>query len=403
MIAAMNAVKAWSDRLLGRGEASITVPVFDGALKSNRLIEDAPVLADLAAPADLASDGTSLFVADGARIWRQDGNAAEWAPQEVLHGLLAGTSTSTGTNSNTTASGSPAEAGPLITALACLPGGGLAVALDGRAVHIVGGPFAGKRFDSVAGRPLVAVNAIAATADGRLIASDGSASQPAERWKHDLMALGHSGRLVEIGLADGSTRELASGLGYAFGACATADGAWVSESWRHRVVQVGAARAAAGAVAKPTPVIDNLPGYPSRISPAAGGGYWLTCFALRTQLVEFVLREPVFRKRMLAEIDPRYWIAPALNSGNTYLEPMQGAHLKMMGVVKPWAPPRSYGLVIRLDAAGLIRYSLHSRFDGQHHGVVAAVECGGFLYLLAKGRNRLLRLALADVDRSLAA
>lgn len=387
MIAAIHAVKAWGDRLLGRGEASITVPVFDGALKSNRLIEDAPVLADLAAPADLASDGTSVFVADGARIWRQDGNAAEWAPQEVLHGLLAGTSAST------------TDTGPLITALACLPGGGLAVALHGRAVHIVGGPFAGKRFDSVAGRPLVAVNAIAATADGRLIASDGSASQPAERWKHDLMALGHSGRLVEIGLADGSTRELASGLGYAFGACATADGAWVSESWRHRVVQV----AAAGATAKPTPVIDNLPGYPSRISPAAGGGYWLTCFALRTQLVEFVLREPVFRKRMLAEIDPRYWIAPALNSGNTYLEPMQGAHLKMMGVVKPWAPPRSYGLVIRLDAAGLIRYSLHSRFDGQHHGVVAAVECGGFLYLLAKGRNRLLRLALADVDRSLAA
>jgi hypothetical protein len=31
---------------------------------------------------------------------------------------------------------------------------------------------------------------------------------------------------------------------------------------------------------------------------------------------------------------------------------MQGAHIKTMGVVKPWAPPRSYGLVIRLDANG---------------------------------------------------
>ena len=28
---------------------------------------------------------------------------------------------------------------------------------------------------------------------------------------------------------------------------------------------------------------------------------------------------------------------------------MQGAQLKKMGIVKPWAPPRSYGLVIRLD------------------------------------------------------
>ena len=374
-------LRSWSDRLLGRGEASITVPVFDGALKSNRLIEDAPVLATLAAPADLASDGQNLFVADGPRLWRQDAAAPDWAPSEVVHGL--------------------APASQPITALACVPGGGLAVALDGRAVQVVGGRYDGRRFEAANGRPLLAANAIAATADGRLIVTDGSAEHPVERWKHDLMGLGRSGRVVEFGLADGSARELATGLGHPFGACATPAGAWVCESWRHRLLQLDTS--AGGARAAPRPVLDNLPGYPSRITPAAGGGYWLTCFALRTQLVEFVLREPVFRKRMLAEVDPAYWIAPALNSGNTYLEPMQGAHLKMMGVVKPWAPPRSYGLVIRLDAAGLIRYSLHSRFDGQHHGVVAAVECGPFLYLLALGRKRLLRLAVADVERSLAA
>ena len=89
---------------------------------------------------------------------------------------------------------------------------------------------------------------------------------------------------------------------------------------------------------------------------------------------------------MLTEIEPEHWIAPALSSGNTFLEPMQGAHLKMMGVVKPWAPPRSYGLVIRLSATGQPVYSLHSRFDGKNHGVVAAAECDGELYVLAKGR-----------------
>jgi hypothetical protein len=150
-------------------------------------------------------------------------------------------------------------------------------------------------------------------------------------------------------------------------------------------------------------VVDGLPGYPSRLAPAAGGGWWLTCFTLRTQLVEFVLREPAFRRRMLKEIDPRYWIAPALTSGNTYLEPMQGAHLKTMGVVKPWAPPRSYGLVIRLDERGLIRYSLHSRFDGKNHGIVAAAERDGWLYLLCKGRRRLLRLSVEAAQASLAA
>jgi len=32
------ALLEWKDRLLGRGDASITVPVFDGALKSNNIL-----------------------------------------------------------------------------------------------------------------------------------------------------------------------------------------------------------------------------------------------------------------------------------------------------------------------------------------------------------------------------
>ena len=75
----------------------------------------------------------------------------------------------------------------------------------------------------------------------------------------------------------------------------------------------------------------------------------------RTQLVEFVLREPAYRRRMMAEIDPAYWVAPRLRSGLSFKEPMQGAHIKTMGVIKPWAPPRSYGLVIRLGADGSTR------------------------------------------------
>jgi hypothetical protein len=366
----IDALKQWTERLLGRGDAAITVPVLDGALRSNRLIEDAEVVAEFDAPEDLASDGRSLFVADGARMLRVDGTGA----QAVDHVFDRA-----------------------ISALACLPGGGIAVAIDGSEVRVVGGPHDGRRFDAAGGRRLNAVNALAGTVSGRLLASDGSQTQPPERWKHDVMELGRSGRLVEFDLADGSTRERAAGLAYAFGVASIGDdAAWVCESWRHRVVQFGGASSGRA-------VVDTLPGYPSRIAPAQGGGWWLTCFTLRTQLVEFVLREPAFRKRMLREIDPRYWIAPALTSGNTYLEPMQGAHLKTMGVVKPWAPPRSYGLVIRLDDHGLIRYSLHSRFDGKHHGIVAAVERDGWLYLLCKGRRRLLRLSIAAAEASLAA
>jgi hypothetical protein len=366
----IDTLKQWTDRLLGRGDAAITVPVLDGALKSNRLIEDAEVVAEFDAPEDLASDGASLLIADGARVWRFDG------------------------------AGAPAVAHTLertISALAGLPGGGLAVALGGSEVRVVGGPHDGRRFDTAGGQRLNAVNALAATSSGRLLATDGSLTQPPERWKHDVMELGRTGRLIEFDLAEQTARVRAAGLAYAFGVCAPdGDAAWVCESWRHRVVQIGGAHDGRA-------VVDALPGYPSRIAPATGGGWWLTCFTLRTQLVEFVLREPAFRKRMLKEIDPRYWIAPALTSGNTYLEPMQGAHLKTMGVVKPWAPPRSYGLVIRLDERGLIRYSLHSRFDGKHHGIVAAIERNGDLYMLCKGRGRLLRLSIAAAQASLAA
>src|SRR6202023_946357 len=110
------------------------------------------------------------------------------------------------------------------------------------------------------------------------------------------------------------------------------------------------------------------------------------------QLVEFVLRQKAYRVRMMKEIDPRCWIAPGLTSGNTFLEPLQGAHLKMRGIHTPWAPPRAYGLGRRLSRDGAIQYPRHSRVDGKNHGVVAGVECQGTLFVLATGRRRILKL-----------
>ena len=60
------------DQMLGRGDASITVPVFDGALKSNNILEEAATFAVLEAPEDLATDGRSLFVADGGTVLRYE-------------------------------------------------------------------------------------------------------------------------------------------------------------------------------------------------------------------------------------------------------------------------------------------------------------------------------------------
>ncbi len=362
------ALKALGDRVLGRGDASITVPIFDGALKPNQLLADAEIVGRFDDANDIATDGKVLLVADGGQIL----SLADGGRTEIAR-LDRG-----------------------VTALCALPDGGLAVALAGEEVRITGGPADGRRWADAGGVPFHAANAICCTPDGRLAVTDGSRRYDCASWTHDLMDRGASGRLVMLDPRDGTAREAAQGLEYAFGAGASGAETLVCESWRHRLLAIGPDGGR-------RVVLDRLPVYPSRLAAAAGGGFWLTAFAARTQLVEFVLREPAFRRRMTKEIAPEHWIAPRLRSGQSFLEPMQGAHLRTMGVLKPWAPPRSYGLVIRLSPQGTPLYSLHSRVDGVNHGIVAAAELQGFLYLLAKGPGRLIRLALADIEKDVAA
>jgi hypothetical protein len=356
------AVREFANRFLGRGDATITVPSFDGALKPNQKLESAETLLTCEAPEDIATDGSKLFIADGPRLMRLDGVSAS----EVRSFERP------------------------ISALCTLPGGGLAVALGGREVHLYANASAEQPGTTFADSAFNAINALALADDNTLIATDGSTTCGVNDWARDLMELNRSGRVFRLDPGSKTVTPLAQGLGHAFGACAHGHGVLVSESWRHRLVLV-----APGAA--PQTMLAHLPVYPSRLAKASGGGYWLTAFTARTQLIEFVLREPAYRRRMMAEIDPEYWVAPRLRSGLSFKEPMQGAHIKTMGVIKPWAPPRSYGLVIRLDADGQPLYSLHSRVDGVNHGVVAAIEMGDDLVLIAKGPGRVLRLPLAGL------
>jgi hypothetical protein len=364
----IGAVRDFVDRFLGRGDATITVPSFDGALKPNQLLEQAETVASFDAPEDLATDGRVVYIGNGKALLRLD----------------AGSATPIRSFDNT------------ITALCCLPDGRIAIALDGREVRVFATPAAERADATLSDPSMKAINALAPGPNGTLIATDGSATRPCAEWVHDLMERGRTGRVLSLDIATGKVRTIASGLRYAFGVCALGEELLVSESWRHRLI-------ATAADGSQRVVLDQLPVYPSRISPASGGGFWLTAFAARTQLVEFVLREAGYRRRMMAEIDPQYWIAPKLKSSESFLEPMQGAHIKTMGVVKPWAPPRSYGLVIRLNAQGIPLHALHSRADGFNHGVVAAVEADGALFALAKGPGRLLRAPLSGIEQGLRA
>ena len=347
-------------------DPGVAVPIFDGPLKPNQLLESAEVVAQDSEYNDLASDGKDLYVAQGSSIMR----LSEQDKLEI-HADMSGE----------------------ITALAVI-GDGLAVAIAGSEVVIVGGRHHGRRWVDFGGTKPKSINAIAAIGTGSLVVTAGSAKHPCDGWTRDLLEAGATGTAFQIDLGAGTVSTLASGLQHCFGAVAQGNGVWLSESWRHRILNVRN-----GAI---EPVLSLLPGYPSRLAQSASGGCWASVFACRTQLVEFVLRQNDYRKAMLKEIDPAYWIAPALSSGNSFLEPLQGAGVKQMGIVKPWAPPRSYGLVLRLDEQGQILYSLHSRGDGIHHGIVAVAECARYLYALAKGPGRLLRLSIADCERTLA-
>src|ERR1700736_5285385 len=71
-------------------------------------------------------------------------------------------------------------------------------------------------------------------------------------------------------------------------------------------------------------------------------------------------------------------------------EPMQFGSIKALGIEKPWAPPRSYGLLVRLDEDGEAVESLHSRVGGRHHGITAACDTAQGLVIVSRGSGRML-------------
>lgn len=355
-----NVLSNLRDSLFRRRDAALSIPILDGALKPNNLLEEAPVLFERQGLEDLTigPDG-ELYAACGRSILR-------FAPD--------------GSSSSLT------EFDRDVTALAFCADGTLAVGL-GNAVILDAGSKSARTIENCEGRALNAVNALHVCADGTLLISDGSATRPYSQWSHDLLEKGSTGRLLAYDPRSDKVTGLASNLGYCYGVFADQQGrAFGSESWRHQLTGVDGGRK--GAV-----VVGGLPGYPARMAAAQGGGFWLSIFACRTQLVEFVLVEDDYRKDMMRSIEPRYWVAPALASGTDFLEPLQGGSVKQMGILKPWAPPRSYGLVVRIGDDFIPKYSLHSRVGGRHHGIIAVAQRGDDLYVLSKGAGRILRLS----------
>ncbi len=264
----------------------------------------------------------------------------------------------------------PAE----VTALAASPDGTLAVALDDGSLIEGGTPVA-------LPKGIACVTALAYAHDGALWLANGSERHPASDWVVDFMESNAAGSVWrrEPG---GAFARMASGLAWPYGLLPVGDGMIVSESWRRRLVRVGGG--------KVEPVLEDLPGYPARLSPAADGGAWLAIFAPCNRLIELVLQET----RLPARHDGG-GAARVLDRAGAFLRgELPGAAAMRRHSYHGRAQGVGADAVIRARRAARPRLcaasSMHSRADGHRHGTTCAIEAGGRLLVASKGGHSIL-------------
>ncbi|MCG6203420.1 SMP-30/gluconolactonase/LRE family protein [Rhodopseudomonas sp. HC1] len=362
------------DRIFFPNRDVHAIPVLDGNLSPNERLDRASVLGEaIEAPDALALDAHgTLYVSSGRTILACGGpdfvERRTFAVFDAEVGALAWSATS--------------------GLVAALSGQGV-VSLDADGAIVA-------RLTGVAGEPLRCPTALAIGDDGRIYIADGSRHNPASEWHRDLLEKRPpSGRIISCDANLSEARVIANGLDWPAGLVVSHDGRGllVTESWAHRLSALSLDGGA------PRILVKNFAGYPSRISRGSRGDYWLAFFGLRTQLTEFVLREDAFRMRMLEAVEPHLWIGPRLGGAADYREAMQIGRIKKLGIQKPWAPPRSYGLVARIGADGAARESFHSRTSGEVHGITAVLpDPAGRVFAVSKGNGKLIKLPTGPVS-----
>ncbi|MBN9887148.1 SMP-30/gluconolactonase/LRE family protein [Salipiger abyssi] len=361
----MSLMREIAERIFFPNRDPHAIPVLDGGFSPNGRLDEATTFAELDAPDALTTDPEgAIYVSSGNRIYRYStgtpGSPTQFAECEAPVGALS-------------------FGNGLI--YAALAGVGV-VALDRDGAEQA-------RLTEADGAPLGCVTALATDAGGEVFLTDGSQTVGPQDWLRDLMQKHRgSGRVIACDSGLCQPRVLHRGLRWPAGVVADGDRLLVTEAWAHRLLCIARDGSGMQVLQK------NFTGYPSRIRAASEGGFWIAFFALRTQLTEFVLREDAFRTRMMMEIAPELWIGPSMGDHFDYREPTQVGRIKKLGIQKPWAPPRSYGLIARVTAEGEAIESLHSRVSGMTHGITDMVERDRRLIVLSKGGRKLVWLPM---------
>lgn len=350
------------------------IPVLDGGFSPNERLDQAEQRGPHfdAPDALLLNRNGRLYVSAGNTVFVCASETAESAQPFARFGSNAGGLASSNANE----------------LLVCVAGRGLC------AVNAMGKVTA--CLEKADGLPILCPTAVAVATDGTIFVSDGSQFNTADQWLQDLMqSRSGSGRLIACEPDLSNPRVLADGLSWPSGVVVSHDDqdVLVAEAWKHCLTAFPRSGGPARSLVK------NFAGYPARIVRGANRDYWLAFFALRTQLTEFVLRERGFRERMMKRVPPQLWIGPSLGGRFDYREPNQIGRIKKLGIQKPWAPPRSYGLVARLDENGQTIQSLHSRASGKLHGITSIQDLNGRILLASKGHGKLAEISTsADSD-----
>lgn len=354
--------------ILNRNKDQHSIPVMDGNMSPNDALDRCYEISGFdAQPDDMAFDADGvLHVSVGNRVLRRN-LSAKWEEVTTLPGAVGGLAF--------------LFDGRL---LACVAGQGLALVSADETTWL----------RAAGGQSLGCLTSIAVAQDGTVYLTQGSCQTEPTDWVIDLMQQNTSGLLIRYDPESDTADLLARNLAYPAGVTVTPDDQHIvySESWAHTLTMCDRNGKA------PQKLVRNFPGYPSRLIADRQGGYWVCLFSARTHLVELVLSDTDFRTSMMAEIDPAHWIAPSLRATGSYKEPLQGGGIKKLGVVKAWAPPRSYGLVVRINSEGDIMESLHSRVGGTCHGVTSVQSRLDGIYVLSKGHQRLVFQQKDDAD-----